>query len=81
MVSNFNVVPLLVLAAMPSVLLVVSDRLYGGIEGSKPARGMDVCRRVSALCPPVYVEALRWADPPSKDSYQNFEKGIHSFRS
>jgi hypothetical protein len=32
---------------------------------------MDVCPRVSVLCFPVSVEALRWADPPSKESYQN----------
>jgi len=23
------------------------------------------------LCCPVEVEALRWADPPSKESYEN----------
>jgi hypothetical protein len=33
--------------------------------------GMDVCPRISVLCCPVLVEALRWADPPSKESYQN----------
>jgi hypothetical protein len=32
---------------------------------------MDVCPRVSVLCCPVSVEALHWADPPSKESYQN----------
>jgi hypothetical protein len=31
---------------------------------------MDVCPRVSVLCCPVPVEALRWADAPSKESYQ-----------
>jgi hypothetical protein len=31
---------------------------------------MDVCPRVSVLCCPVSVEALRRADPPSKKSYQ-----------
>jgi hypothetical protein len=31
---------------------------------------MDVCPRVSVLCCPVSVEALRWADPPAKASYQ-----------
>jgi hypothetical protein len=31
---------------------------------------MDVCPRVSVLCCPVSVEALRRADPPSKESYQ-----------
>jgi hypothetical protein len=32
---------------------------------------MDVCLRLPALCCPVSVEALRRADPPSKESYQN----------
>jgi hypothetical protein len=32
---------------------------------------MDVCPCVSVLCWPVSVEALRWADPPAKESYQN----------
>jgi hypothetical protein len=31
---------------------------------------MDVCPRFSVLCCPVYVEALSWADPLSKESYQ-----------
>jgi hypothetical protein len=30
---------------------------------------MDVCLRVSVLCC-VSVEALRWTDPPTKESYQ-----------
>jgi hypothetical protein len=29
---------------------------------------MDVCLRVSVLCCPVSVEALRWADPLAKES-------------
>jgi hypothetical protein len=29
---------------------------------------MDVCPRVSVLCFPVSVEALRRADPPAKES-------------
>jgi hypothetical protein len=42
-----------------------------GIAGSNPARGMDVCPRFSVLCCPVCkVEALRRADPPSKEAYQ-----------
>jgi hypothetical protein len=49
----------------------VYDRLNIGIAASNPALGMDVCPRVSVLCCPVSVEALRWADPPSKESYQN----------
>jgi hypothetical protein len=31
---------------------------------------MDVCPRFSVLCCPVWVKALCWADPPSKESYQ-----------
>jgi hypothetical protein len=31
---------------------------------------MDVCLRLSVLCCPVSVEALRRADPPTKESYQ-----------
>jgi hypothetical protein len=31
---------------------------------------MDVCPRFSVLCCPVQIEALRRADPPSKESYQ-----------
>jgi hypothetical protein len=31
---------------------------------------MDVCPRVSMLCCPVSVEALCWADPLAKESYQ-----------
>jgi hypothetical protein len=35
-----------------------------GIVGSNPIPGMDVCMYVYA----AYVEALRWADLPSKES-------------
>jgi hypothetical protein len=39
---------------------------------------MDVCRRVSVLCCPVSVEALRWADPPAKESYQiSVDREVH----
>jgi hypothetical protein len=31
---------------------------------------MGVCPHFSVLCCPVYVEALRRADHPSKESYQ-----------
>jgi hypothetical protein len=31
---------------------------------------MDVCARFSVLCCFVSVEALRWTDPPTKESYQ-----------
>jgi hypothetical protein len=30
---------------------------------------MNVCLRFSVLCCPVSVEALRWTDPPTKESY------------
>jgi hypothetical protein len=49
---------------------VVYDRLNIEIAGSSPAWGMDVCPRVSVLCCPVSVEALRRADPPAKEPYQ-----------
>jgi hypothetical protein len=48
----------------------IYDSLNVEIAGSNPARGMDVCLRVSVLCCPVSVEALRRADPPAKESYQ-----------
>jgi hypothetical protein len=48
----------------------VYDRLNIEIACSNPAWGMDVCTRVSVLCFPVSVEALRRADPPAKESYQ-----------
>jgi hypothetical protein len=44
-------------------------RLIAGIVGSNPAQGMDVCPRLSVLCCPVWVEALRQADHSSKESY------------
>jgi hypothetical protein len=44
-------------------------RLAAGIVGSNPAQGMDVCPRLSVLCCPVLVEALRRADHSSKESY------------
>jgi hypothetical protein len=31
---------------------------------------MDVCLRLSVLCCPLQVGALRWTDPPAKESYQ-----------
>jgi hypothetical protein len=49
----------------------VYDRSNIGIAGSNPGSGMDVCPRVSVLCCPVSVEALRRADPPSKESHQD----------
>jgi hypothetical protein len=46
------------------LMLVVSNT---GIAGSNPTRGMDVCVRLCRVC--VVLCALRWADPPSKESY------------
>jgi len=47
---------------------------------SNPARSMDACLRFSVSCCPVQVEALRCADPWSKESYQVY-KMIQSFKS
>jgi hypothetical protein len=47
---------------------VVFDRSNTGIAVLNPARGMDVFLRFSVLCRAVQVEALRRADPPSKES-------------
>jgi hypothetical protein len=39
---------------------------------------MGVCLRVSVLCCPVSVEALRWTDPPTKESYQmSVDREVH----
>jgi hypothetical protein len=51
----------------------VFDRSNTRIVGSNPARGMNVCPRFSVLYCPVWVEALRRADPPSKESYQIYK--------
>jgi hypothetical protein len=40
--------------AEPSKACIVYDRLNIEIAVSKPARGMDVCLRVSVLCCPVF---------------------------
>jgi hypothetical protein len=50
------------------------------IASLNPARGMDVCLRVSVLsC--VLVEALCWTDPPTKESYQmSVDQEVHSGR-
>jgi hypothetical protein len=48
----------------------VFDRSNTGIVGSNSAWGMDVFQRSFMLCCPVWVEALRQADPPSKESYR-----------
>jgi hypothetical protein len=59
-----------VLVAERSETSTVFGRSNVKIAGSNPARGMDVCLRFSVLCCPVWVEALRRADHPSKESYQ-----------
>jgi hypothetical protein len=48
----------------------VFARSNTGVVGSNPTRGMDVCVSLFCLCCPVYVTALRRADPPSKKSYR-----------
>jgi hypothetical protein len=48
------------------------DRSNTGIVGSNPVRGPHVY----LLCSPVWVEGLRCADPPIKESYQNVLKGF-----
>jgi hypothetical protein len=60
----------LVSTAKQSKAGTVYDCLNIGIAGSNPGWGMDVCPRVSVLCHPVLVEALRRADPLAKESYQ-----------
>jgi hypothetical protein len=40
------------------------------IVGSNATRGMDACLRLFSLCCPVCLAALRWADLPSKESYE-----------
>jgi hypothetical protein len=52
-----------------------------GIVGSNSGRGIDVCPRFSMLCCPVYVVALRRADPPSKESYHMSKNIFINFRS
>jgi hypothetical protein len=48
----------------------VFDRSNTVIAGSNPARGIDKSPRSPVLCCPVWLEALRRAHPPSKESYQ-----------
>jgi hypothetical protein len=47
----------------------VFGRSNTGIVGSNPTRGMDVCPWFSVFVLSC-VEALRRADPPSKETYQ-----------
>jgi hypothetical protein len=57
-----------------SVQGVGLGRLDTGIVGSNPTQGIDVCPYLSVLCCLVSVEALRRANPPSKESYQLSKK-------
>jgi hypothetical protein len=50
---------------------MVLDRSNIGTVGSNSARRMDVCPRLSVLCCSVWVEALQWAETPSKEPYEN----------
>jgi hypothetical protein len=66
-------------------MCVVLDRSNIGIVGSNPAGGVNVecvcaCASFSVLCCPLYVEAYRWADPPSKSPNKMSER-IHTFQS
>jgi hypothetical protein len=50
------------------------------IAGSNPARGMDVCvcACFCVVLSCVSVEALRWTDPPTKESYQiSVDREVH----
>jgi len=57
--------------AARSKVHMVSDGSVTEIVGSNPAQGIDICPHVVCVCMccPVQVEALRWGDPPSKESY------------
>jgi hypothetical protein len=58
----------------------VYDRLNIEIAGSNPARGMDVCvcACFCVVLSCVSVEALRWTDPPTKESYQvSVDREVH----
>jgi hypothetical protein len=59
---------------LPVTVAVRSEAwvLAGWLLGSWvqiPAQGMNVCPRLSVLCCPVQVEALRRADHSSKEFY------------
>jgi hypothetical protein len=53
---------------------VALDRLNSVMMGSNPTPDMAVCPHISLLCSPVQVEALKWTDPPSMESYQNVKR-------
>jgi hypothetical protein len=74
-----NFAPLLISCTILGMLVSIAEwskectvynHLNTGIAGLNPAWGMDACLHVSVLCCPVLVEALCWADPPAKESYQ-----------
>jgi hypothetical protein len=44
-------------------------RLDTGTLSYNPVQDMNVSLHLSVLCCLVEVEALRWADPPPRDSY------------
>jgi hypothetical protein len=69
-----------VLLAERSEARTVFGRSNTGIVGSNPTRGMDVCPRffcVVSSC--VWVETMRRADPPFKESY-HLSNRFKSFR-
>jgi hypothetical protein len=56
----------------------VYERLNIEIASSNPARGMDVCLRVSVLLSCVSLETLCLTDPPTKESYQmSVDREVH----
>jgi hypothetical protein len=55
---------------------MVWEYSYNEILGSNPVRGVDVRPCFSVSSCPVQVEALWWADPPSKDTYRNRSEGL-----
>jgi hypothetical protein len=67
--------------AVQSKACTVFNCLNTGIVGLNPTKGMDVCLCFSVLCYPVWVVALRWAGPPSMESYQMSKNRFISFRS
>jgi hypothetical protein len=55
---------------VPAAALCTAWILATGVVGFNPTQGMHVCPCLSLLCGPVSVEALRRADPPSRQSYR-----------
>jgi hypothetical protein len=71
---NHNFLPIPVAAR--SQTRVNLDRSNAGVVGSNPGWGMAIYPCFSVLCCHTWVVALRKADPPSKESYQNIWKDM-----